>query len=459
MSTLTALSAISPIDGRYAEKTAALSSIFSEAGMIGRRTIVMLCWLIAVAPKLRPSAQFSQEDREEAVRCILQFFEPADAKRIKEIEGKTNHDVKAVEYWLLEQCATYPALNEVKGLLHFCCTSEDVNNLTHAMQLDAGRDALVDVIDEVIGELGTLVSNYRNVPMLSRTHGQPASPTTVGKELGNFHTRIVEARITFEAVMIYGKMNGAVGNYNAHSFVCPEVDWENLTRDLITGDGEFQFGFQFQLITTQIEPHDYMAEMFDALARLNTILIGFCRDMWGYISFDYFKLKPKEGEVGSSTMPHKVNPIDFENAEGNLGVANALLRHMSEKLPISRFQRDLTDSTVLRNMGVAFGHCLVAYQSILKGMGKLELNHEKLDADLEGAWQVLAEPVQLMMKYHGVEGAYDLLKSASRGKPVSKDDLHTLIRGLTIPDEEKERLLALTPQTYVGRASQLACIT
>lgn len=386
---MSTLYAISPIDGRYEAKTQPLY-FFGEAGMMERRATVMLCWLLAIVPKLRPSTKFSQDERQVSVNSILKDFSPQDAERIKEIEvgpDGTNHDVKAVEYWLREKCKKYPALDEVKELLHFCCTSEDVNNVAHALQLQDGRDTLVNALDEVLDDLGDLMAQYRKIPMLSRTHGQPASPTTVGKELGNFNTRIIEAKVRFDEVEIFGKMNGAVGNYNAHAFICPEVDWENLTRDLISGDGEFQFDFRFQLITTQIEPHDYMAEMFDALARLNTILIGFCRDMWGYISFDYFKLKAKDGEVGSSTMPHKVNPIDFENAEGNLGVANALLRFMSEKLPISRFQRDLTDSTVLRNMGVAFGHSLVAYQSILKGLGKLELNEEKLNADLEGAWQ------------------------------------------------------------------------
>jgi len=392
-------------------------------------------------------------------------FSPQDSLAIKEIERTTNHDVKAVEYWLKAQCqspqlsnALREELGRANEFIHFACTSEDINNTSHALQLQAAREhVLLPAIDALIDKLRHMSHQYAHQAMLSRTHGQTASPTTVGKEMANVLMRVQNARQRIASVVLLAKMNGAVGNYNAHMSASADIDWPAFARRVIespTSAGGL--GLVQQTYSIQIEPHDYMAELFDAVARANTVLIDLSRDLWGYISLGYFKQSLKEGEIGSSTMPHKVNPIDFENAEGNLGLANALLRHLSEKLPISRWQRDLSDSTVLRNMGVALGHCDLAYQSLLQGLNKLELNSQALDADLDNAWEVLAEPIQTVMRRYGVAGAYEQLKALTRGQRVTREDLHGLIQSLAIPDKEKQRLLALTPANYIGLAAELA---
>ena len=462
---LTDLTAISPLDGRYAAKLAALRPIFSEWGYMRRRVQVELAWFVALSDAGLDQFKPLTAPARAYLASLLRNFSQADGIAIKQIEKTTNHDVKAVEYWLRSKFAGQPELERAAEFVHFACTSEDINNTSHALQLKAGRAQVLSALDAVIARLRELARQHAAVPMLSRTHGQSATPTTVGKEFANVALRLEGARARIAGVQLLGKMNGAVGNYNAHLAACPDIDWEAFARRVVEtpelapeGDPAqpFGLGLTFQPYSTQIEPHDYMAELFDAIARANSICIDLARDVWGYISLGYFKQKLKAGEIGSSTMPHKVNPIDFENAEGNLGLANALLRHLSEKLPISRWQRDLTDSTVLRNMGVAAGHAVLAYQSLLTGLNKLELNPDALAADLDQAWEVLAEPIQTVMRRYGVPGAYEKLKEVTRGQAVTQQALHALIRELPIPEAERQRLLALTPASYLGRAVALA---
>jgi len=463
---LTSLTAVSPLDGRYAGKLAALRPIMSELGYMQRRIQVELTWFIALSDAGFTEFKPLSESARAYLAGLMRDFSEADGQAIKDIEKTTNHDVKAVEYWIKSKFEGHPELQAAAEFVHFACTSEDINNTSHALQLKAGRDTvLLPALDAVIARLRELARAHAAVPMLSRTHGQTASPTTVGKELANVTARLQGARERIAAVRLLAKMNGAVGNYNAHLSAWPDFDWEAFSRCVIetpelphggAAGQTFGLGLTFQPYSIQIEPHDYMAELFDATARANTILIDLARDLWGYISVGYFKQKTKAGEIGSSTMPHKVNPIDFENAEGNLGLANAVLRHLSEKLPISRWQRDLTDSTVLRNMGVALGYAVLAYQSLMTGLNKLELNQAALAADLDAAWEVLAEPIQTVMRRYGVPGAYEKLKDVTRGQAVTREALHGLIRGLDIPQAEKDRLLALTPATYVGKAAELA---
>ncbi len=444
------ITAISPLDGRYESKVTELQVCFSEYALIRCRVRVEMLWLKALcAEKGIPEARALSKEEIQQLDAIVENFSPSEAERVKEIERTTNHDVKAVEYYLKEKIAG-TSLEELSEFLHFACTSEDINNLSHALMLKTGREALVAEQVGIIATLTAQAKQWKAVPMLARTHGQTASPTTVGKELAVFADRLQKASTVFQEVEILGKLNGAVGNYNAHLSACPDVDWPALAKGVVEGD----LGLQQNAFTTQIEPHDYMAELFDALARFNTILLDLDRDIWTYISFACFKQKTVKGEVGSSTMPHKVNPIDFENSEGNLGLANALLRHFSEKLPVSRMQRDLTDSTVLRNMGVAFGHAVLAYLSTLKGLEKLELNEEKLAADLDNAWEVLAEPVQTVMRKAGIEKPYEKLKELTRGKGITKETLQEFIEGLDLAKADKKRLLALTPAAYIGRAAQ-----
>ena len=459
-----AITALSPLDGRYANKLTSLRGLMSEQGYMHRRVQVEVAWLVALSeagwaefPPLSAAAR-------SHLRGLVANFGTADAAAIKDIEKTTNHDVKAVEYWIKAQCqrtdltdAVRQELAPVVEFIHFACTSEDINNTSHALQLKGSRDeVLLPALDGIIDTLRTMAHQFADVPMLSRTHGQTASPTTVGKEFANVVMRLRTARERIAAVALKGKMNGAVGNYNAHLSAWPDFDWEAFSQRVIETPEPLGLGLSFQPYSIQIEPHDYMAELFDATARANTILIDLSRDIWGYVSLGYFKQRLKDGEIGSSTMPHKVNPIDFENAEGNLGLANALLKHLSEKLPISRWQRDLTDSTVLRNMGVAMGYAVLAYHSLSVGLGKLEINEERLAEDLDKAWEVLAEPIQTVMRRYGVAGAYEKLKEVTRGKTVNAADLHALIRSLDIPDSEKTRLLAMTPASYTGQASALA---
>ena len=451
------LTALSPLDGRYAGRLGALRALMSESAFMGFRVRVEVAWLIALSDAGLPElAPFSPSAREFLER-LVSGFGPAQAARIKEIERVTNHDVKAVEYFLKESVHEVPELVRAGEFIHFACTSEDINNTSHALMLSAARETvLLPALDALVARLRELAHALADVPMLSRKQGQPASPTTLGKELANVVARLKAARERIAAVRILAKMNGAVGNYNAHLAAWPDFDWEAFARKVVETPEPLGLGLTFQPFSIQIEPHDYMAELFDAVARANTILIDLSRDIWGYVSLGYFKQKLKAGEIGSSTMPHKVNPIDFENAEGNLGLANALLRHMADKLPISRWQRDLTDSTVLRNMGVALGYATLAYQSLLTGLNKLELNETALAADLDGAWEVLAEPIQTVMRRFGVSGAYEKLKEVTRGQTVTAEALHGLIRSLEIPQAEKDRLLALTPATYTGMAGELA---
>ncbi|WP_027017023.1 adenylosuccinate lyase [Comamonas composti] len=451
------ITALSPLDGRYAAKLTALRPIMSEMGYMHRRVQVEVAWFIALS-----DAGFAEfEPLSEASRTYLQElvrnFGEADAAAIKDIEKTTNHDVKAVEYWIKARFEGHAELLKAAEFVHFACTSEDINNTSHALQLRAGRDeVLLPALQGITAKLREMAHAYAAVPMLSRTHGQTASPTTVGKEIANVLVRLEKAAAQVGAVKILGKMNGAVGNYNAHLSAWPEFDWEAFSKHVIESPEPKGLGLSFQPYSIQIEPHDYMAELFDAIARANTILIDFARDVWGYVSLGYFKQRLKAGEIGSSTMPHKVNPIDFENAEGNLGLANALLKHLAEKLPISRWQRDLTDSTVLRNIGVAMGYATLAYSSLMTGLNKLELNEERLQEDLNHAWEVLAEPIQTVMRRYGVQGAYEKLKEVTRGKTVLAQDLHRLIQGLEIPEADKQRLLAMTPASYVGKAAELA---
>ncbi len=456
-STSFAITALSPLDGRYATRLAALRPLMSELGYMHRRVQVEVVWLIALSDAGFAEFKPLSPGARTYLLGLSKHFSESDAAAIKEIEKTTNHDVKAVEYWIKSKFDARPELQAAAEFVHFACTSEDINNTSHALQLKSSREqVLLPALDKVIAQLREMAHRYADEPMLSRTHGQTASPTTVGKEIANVVARLDVARERIAGVKIMAKMNGAVGNYNAHLSAWPDFDWEALSRRVIESPEPLGLGLSFQPYSIQIEPHDYMAELFDAVARSNTILIDFARDVWGYVSVGYFKQRLKAGEIGSSTMPHKVNPIDFENAEGNLGLANALLRHLSEKLPISRWQRDLTDSTVLRNMGVAFGYAVLAYSSMGVGLGKLELNHEALAEDLDGAWEVLAEPIQTVMRRYGVQGAYEKLKEVTRGKTVTAEALHGLIRSLDIPDAEKQRLLALTPASYVGKAAELA---
>ncbi len=454
---LSSLSALSPLDGRYASRVAALRPLLSEYGLMHRRVQVEVEWFIALS-----DAGFSEfKPLSEAARGLLRGlvtrFSEADAQAIKDIEKTTNHDVKAVEYWLKSRFENSPELKAAGEFVHFACTSEDINNTSHGLMLKAAREqVMLPTLDRITDKLATMAKALAAVPMLSRTHGQTASPTTVGKELGNVAVRLAGVRAKIADVKLMGKMNGAVGNYNAHLSAWPEFDWEAFSKKVIETPEPLGLGLTFQPYSIQIEPHDYMAELFDAVARSNTILIDISRDIWGYISLGYFKQKLKAGEIGSSTMPHKVNPIDFENAEGNLGLANALLKHLSEKLPISRWQRDLTDSTVLRNIGVALGYAVLAHQSLMTGLNKLELNEEALADDLNAAWEVLAEPIQTVMRRYGVPGAYEKLKEVTRGKSVTKEALHALIVSLEIPQADKDRLLAMTPASYIGKAVELA---
>jgi adenylosuccinate lyase len=451
------ISALSPLDGRYAGRLAALRPLMSEQGYMHRRVQVEICWFIALSDAGFAEFKPLTPGARTYLLGLVKNFSEADAAAIKEIEKTTNHDVKAVEYWIKSRFEARPELRQASEFVHFACTSEDINNTSHALQLKGARElVLLPALDAVIGKMRELAHAYADVPMLSRTHGQTASPTTVGKEIANVVVRLQAARQKIESVRLMAKLNGAVGNYNAHIAAWPDFDWEAFSRKVVESHEPLGLGLTFQPYSIQIEPHDYMAELFDAVARANTILIDWCRDAWGYISLGYFKQRLREGEIGSSTMPHKVNPIDFENAEGNLGLANALLKHLSEKLPVSRWQRDLTDSTVLRNMGVALGYAALAYHSLGIGLGKLELNEEALREDLDGAWEVLAEPIQTVMRRYGVQGAYEKLKEVTRGKTVRPEDLHRLIRSLEIPQGEKDRLLAMTPSTYTGKAAELA---
>jgi adenylosuccinate lyase len=450
---LTALSALSPLDGRYAAKTDKLRPILSEAGFMHHRVKVEIAWLQALSEAgLAEIKPFSAKGTALLNKIAEEFVE-ADAARIKEIEAVTNHDVKAVEYWLKEKVAADAELLAASEFIHFACTSEDINNTSHGMMLKAARDTVVlPALQALIDKLIEIAHANAAVPMLSRTHGQPASPTTLGKEIANVVARLQRAAVRIRNVEILGKMNGAVGNYNAHLSAYPEIDWPAFSKNVI----EQRLGLVFNPYTIQIEPHDYMAELFDATARVNTILLDLNRDIWGYISVGYFKQRTKAGEIGSSTMPHKVNPIDFENSEGNLGMANAVLKHMAEKLPVSRWQRDLTDSTVLRNIGVGFGYSVLAYDSCLRGLNKLEVNPARLAEDLNMTWEVLAEPVQTVMRRYGIENPYEQLKELTRGKGISKEALREFIEGLDVPPEAKLQLLALTPDNYIGYATALA---
>ena len=460
---MTQVTALSPLDGRYAAKLATLRPLMSEQGYMHRRVQVELAWFAALSDA--GFAEFTplSADARKYLVALVTHFSTEDALAIKEIEKKTNHDVKAVEYWIKDKfkaCTNATVKKELEHsaeFVHFACTSEDINNTSHALQLQASREQVVlPMLDTIITKLRDMAHAYADVPMLSRTHGQTASPTTVGKEIANVVMRLRAGRERIAKVTILAKMNGAVGNYNAHLSAWPEFDWEAFSQRVVETPAPVGLGLGFQPYSIQIEPHDYMAELFDAIARTNTILIDWSRDVWGYVSLGYFKQSLKAGEIGSSTMPHKVNPIDFENAEGNLGLANALLKHLSEKLPISRWQRDLTDSTVLRNMGVALGYSVLAYQSLGVGLNKLEINHDALAADLDAAWEVLAEPIQTVMRRYGVEQAYEQLKEATRGKSVTPEALHSLVRSLPIPPAEIERLLAMTPASYIGKAAELA---
>ncbi|MBQ0959871.1 adenylosuccinate lyase [Ideonella sp. 4Y11] len=451
--TIPTITALSPLDGRYASKLAALRPLLSEYGLMHRRVQVEVEWFIALSDAgLDGFAPLSEASRGLLRGLVLRFSE-ADARAIKDIERTTNHDVKAVEYWLKARFEGQPELKAASEFVHFACTSEDINNTSHALMLKAAREqVMLPAIDRIVAKLTTMAQAFAAVPMLSRTHGQTASPTTVGKEIANVVARLQRARQVIAEVKLLAKMNGAVGNYNAHSVAYPDTDWERFSREVI----EQRLGLVFNPYTIQIEPHDYMAELFDAFTRLDTILIDFSRDVWGYISLGYFKQKLKDGEVGSSAMPHKVNPIDFENAEGNFGLANALLAHLAQKLPISRWQRDLTDSTVLRNMGVALGYALLGYDSLARGLDKLELNEAALAADLDDSWEVLAEAIQTVMRRHALPQPYEQLKAFTRGKPMTRELIQGFVADLPLPQAEKARLLAMTPADYTGRAATLA---
>ncbi|KKI48656.1 adenylosuccinate lyase [Obesumbacterium proteus] len=449
---LSSLTAVSPIDGRYGDKVTALRPIFSEYGLLKFRVQVEVRWLqkLAACAEIREVPPFDTDANAFLDKIVAEFSEE-DAQRIKTIERTTNHDVKAVEYFLKEKVAEVPALHAVSEFIHFACTSEDINNLSHALMLNTAREEVIKpqwrkIIDAIAG----LSQEYRDIPLLSRTHGQPATPSTVGKEFANVAYRMERQFRQLGNVDILGKINGAVGNYNAHVVAYPEVDWHQFSEEFVTS-----LGIQWNPYTTQIEPHDYIAELFDCVARFNTILLDFDRDIWGYIALSHFKQKTIAGEIGSSTMPHKVNPIDFENSEGNLGLSNAVLGHLAAKLPVSRWQRDLTDSTVLRNLGVGLGYALIAYQSTLKGISKLEVNRDHLLDELDHNWEVLAEPIQTVMRRYGIEKPYEKLKELTRGKRVDAAGMQAFIDGLALPDDEKTRLKAMTPANYIGEAITL----
>jgi adenylosuccinate lyase len=449
----TLLTALSPLDGRYAAKLDALRPQFSEYGLIHRRLQVEIEWLKALAaePHFTEIPAFSPAT-VAALDALVTGFKPEHAAEVKEIESVTNHDVKALEYWIKKKLADNQEVMRVSEFIHFACTSEDINNLSHALMLKAGRETvLLPSLDKVSARLRELAHQLAEVPMMSRTHGQPATPTTMGKEMANVVYRLERARARIAGVSLLGKINGAVGNYNAHLAVYPGYDWEGFAKRFVES-----LGLEFNPYTIQIEPHDAMAELFDAFARANTILIDFNRDVWGYISLGFFKQKLKAGEIGSSTMPHKVNPIDFENSEGNLGLANAVLKHLSEKLPISRWQRDLTDSTVLRNMGVGLGYAQLAYDSLLRGLGKLEAAPERMLEDLDANWELLAEPIQTVMRRYAIANPYEKLKELTRGNRVSREGMQAFVASLEIPEAAKAELLQLTPWGYIGKAAELA---
>ena len=446
---LSSISAISPVDGRYGSKVKALRPIFSEFGLIKYRVTVEVRWLqkLAQTAEIAEVPAFSAE-ANAVLDAIVSDFSEVDAARVKEIEATTNHDVKAVEYLLKEKVADNAELNAVSEFIHFACTSEDINNLSHALMLnDCREQVILPVMDELLTEIKNLALEYQTIPMMCRTHGQPASPSTMGKEMANVYIRLKRQRDQIANVDMLGKINGAVGNYNAHISAYPEVNWHEFSESFVNS-----LGIQWNAFTTQIEPHDYIAELFDAVARFNTILIDFDRDVWGYIALGHFKQKTIAGEIGSSTMPHKVNPIDFENSEGNLGIANALFSHLAQKLPVSRWQRDLTDSTVLRNLGVGFAHALISYQATLKGISKLQVNEEALLAELDKNWEVLAEPIQTVMRRYGIEKPYEKLKELTRGKRVDADSMRAFIDTLEMPEAAKDELKAMTPASYIGRA-------
>ncbi|NQY49772.1 MAG: adenylosuccinate lyase [Colwellia sp.] len=446
---LSALSAISPVDGRYGSKVKSLRPIFSEFGLIKYRVTVEVRWLqkLAETSAIAEVPAFSAQ-ANAALDAIVTDFSEADALSIKKIEATTNHDVKAVEYFLKDKIADNAELHAVTEFIHFACTSEDINNLSHGLMLnDCREQVLLPEMDKILAAIKALAIEYKTIPMMCRTHGQPASPSTLGKEMANVYVRLQRQREQIAKVELLGKINGAVGNYNAHLSAYPEVDWHEYANEFVTS-----LGLSFNPFTTQIEPHDYIAELFDAIARFNTILIDFDRDIWGYIAMGHFKQKTIAGEIGSSTMPHKVNPIDFENSEGNLGIANALFSHLAQKLPISRWQRDLTDSTVLRNLGVGFAHAIIAYGATLKGISKLQVNEANLAAELDSNWEVLAEPVQTVMRRYGIEKPYEKLKELTRGKRVNGDSMRAFIMTLELPDHAKAQLCEMTPASYIGRA-------
>ena len=446
---LSALSAISPVDGRYGSKVESLRPIFSEFGLIKYRVTVEVRWLqkLAETSAIAEVPAFSAE-ATAVLNAIVSDFSENDALAIKKIEATTNHDVKAVEYFLKEKIADNAELNAVTEFIHFACTSEDINNLSHGLMLNECREnVLLPEMDKILAAMKALAIEYKTIPMMCRTHGQPASPSTLGKEMANVYVRLQRQREQIANVEMLGKINGAVGNYNAHISAYPEVNWHEYANEFVTS-----LGLSFNPFTTQIEPHDYIAELFDAIARFNTILIDFDRDIWGYIAMGHFKQKTIAGEIGSSTMPHKVNPIDFENSEGNLGIANALFTHLAQKLPISRWQRDLTDSTVLRNLGVGFAHAMIAYGATLKGISKLEVNEANLAAELDSNWEVLAEPIQTVMRRYGIEKPYEKLKDLTRGKRVNGDSMRAFIMTLELPDSAKAALCEMTPASYIGRA-------
>lgn len=450
---LNALTAISPIDGRYADKTQSLREFFSEYGLLRSRVEVEVRWLhllganadITEVPKLSKEA-------EDMLDSIVNDFSVEDANEIKQIEKETNHDVKAVEYFIKRKFKNNEELNKINEFVHFACTSEDINNTAYGIMIKNAREKVIlPEMDTIIGTLRKLAYTHADLPMMARTHGQPASPTTLGKEIANVVERLDRQRTHVAAVLLFGKMNGAVGNYNAHLSAYPNVDWPLMAHAFVTG-----LGLRWNKYTTQIEPHDYMAELFQAMIRFNTVLIDFCRDIWSYISIGYFKQKTVKGEIGSSTMPHKVNPIDFENAEGNLGIANAMFDHLALKLPISRWQRDLTDSTVLRNLGVGFAHSLLAYSSALKGISKLEVNPDALAHDLNTNWELLAEPIQTVMRRYGIENPYEKLKELTRGQRVNEQIMLDFINGLELPEDAKQSLRQLSPANYIGNAAEQA---
>jgi adenylosuccinate lyase len=448
------ISALSPLDGRYATKVSALRPLMSEFGLMHRRVQVEVEWFIALSDAGFSEFKPLSESARGLLRGLVVRFSEADAQAIKEIEKTTNHDVKAVEYWLKSRFEGTAELRAAGEFVHFACTSEDINNVSHGLMLKAAREhVLLPALDRLIAKLTDMAHAFADVAMLSRTHGQTASPTTVGKEIANVVARLATARARIAEVRLLAKMNGAVGNYNAHLSAYPDFDWETFSRRVV----EQQLGLHFNPYSIQIEPHDYMAELFDAVARSNTILVDWARDVWGYISLGYFRQRTKEGEIGSSTMPHKVNPIDFENAEGNLGMANAVLTHLSQKLPISRWQRDLTDSTVLRNMGVALGYAALGHDALLRGLDKLEVNRDALADDLDAAWEVLAEPIQTVMRRHALPNPYERLKSLTRGRTITRETIHAFIDSLAeLPEAERSRLKAMTPAGYVGKAAALA---